>query len=437
MATSSQSRLVRGIYRWDLLAVAVNGIVGAGIFGLPSQVYRYTGSYSVVVFIVCAVLIGTIVVCFAEVGGRFSESGGPYLYARSAFSPIVSFQVGWLVWLARITAFGAICNLLVDYVGYLWPHAVAGWWRFSIVSIIVIGLVVFNVTGVRRAAVLSNTLVIAKLLPILLFIVVGLFFIRTENFLAAPSPGFRPFSRAVLLSVFTFSGFEYAAFVAGETRDPRNNLPFVTLASVAVCSFLFVLIQFVCVGTLPGLAISTRPVADAGRQFLGPVGGLVITIGAIVSMLGTLNIIMLAAPRLLFAMAEQSQFPGLLKSIHPRFRTPHVAIIVSAVCIFVFTISGTFASSLTLTTITRILTYAATCAALIVLRSSRNVSPTTFRLPFGIVIAVLALALCSWLLALSSWREVRDVGIVSAAGLLLHSVYRIWQRLSVSSHLKM
>jgi amino acid transporter len=294
-ATSS-SRLVRGIHRWDLLAVAVNGIVGAGIFGLPSQVYHYTGPYSVLVFIICALAISTIVVCFAEVGGRFSESGGPYLYACKAFGLIASFEVGWLVWLARITGFGTICNLLVDYLGYLWPQAVFGYWRFSIVSVIVIGLAGFNLTGVRRAAVLSNTLVVVKLVPILFFLVVGLFFIKSENFFAPASPALKPFSRAVLLSVFTFSGFEYAGIVAGETRDPRRNLPFVMLAAVAVCALLFVLIQFGCVGTLPDLGNSGRPLADAGRQFLGPAGGLIITVGAIVSMLGTLNIIMLAAP---------------------------------------------------------------------------------------------------------------------------------------------
>src|SRR5262249_5662394 len=131
MLTPSSSGLIRGIYRWDLLAVAINGIVGAGIFGLPSQVYRQTGPYSLLAFAVCALVVSAIVLCFAEVGSRFSESGGPYLYAREAFGPVTGFAIGWLLWLARITAFATICNLLITYLSYFWPRAGTGGGRIA------------------------------------------------------------------------------------------------------------------------------------------------------------------------------------------------------------------------------------------------------------------------------------------------------------------
>src|SRR6266576_2318533 len=115
--------LVRGIRRWDLVAVTINGIIGAGIFGLPSKVYLLIGGYSLLAFVACALVVMLIILCFAEVSSRFEETGGPYLYAREAFGPTVAFEVGWLIWLARLTAFAANCNLMVSYLAFFWAPA--------------------------------------------------------------------------------------------------------------------------------------------------------------------------------------------------------------------------------------------------------------------------------------------------------------------------
>src|SRR5215831_7217338 len=113
MEQLSQKGLVRGIGRWDFVALTVNAMVGAGIYGLPSRIYSLTGVWSVLAYLVCAALVTLITLCFAEVGSRFSETGGPYLYARVAFGSVIGFEVGWLLWLARVTAFAALCNLLL------------------------------------------------------------------------------------------------------------------------------------------------------------------------------------------------------------------------------------------------------------------------------------------------------------------------------------
>src|SRR4051812_24726149 len=139
--------LVRGIRRWDLVAIAINGIIGAGIFGLPSKVYALIGAYSLIAFLVCAVVVAMIILCFAEVSSRFDETGGPYLYAREAFGPVVAFEVGWLVWLARLTAFAANCNLLVSYLGFFWPKATSDLWRPVVIVLVVSVLTVINVRG--------------------------------------------------------------------------------------------------------------------------------------------------------------------------------------------------------------------------------------------------------------------------------------------------
>src|SRR5256886_6829262 len=137
MNPTSRAGLVRGIGRWDLVAITINGIIGAGIFGLPSRVFSLIGSYSLLAFVACALVVTLIILCFAEVGSRFDATGGPYLYAREAFGPTIAFEVGWLIWLARLTAFAANCNLLINYLGYFWSGATANVWRTIIILAVV------------------------------------------------------------------------------------------------------------------------------------------------------------------------------------------------------------------------------------------------------------------------------------------------------------
>jgi APA family basic amino acid/polyamine antiporter len=234
MAEATAPGLVRGIRRWDLLAVAINGIIGAGIFGLPSRVYALVGPYSLIAFVVCALVVTLIILCFAEVSSRFSQTGGPYLYGREAFGPVVGFEVGWLMWLARLTGFAANCNLLVGYLGYFWPTAGTDFWREGIITVVVVSLTIVNIIGVRDAAIFSNVFTVGKLIPIILFIAVGLFFINPANFSFAIKPGYSEFSTSVLLLVYAFTGFEMAVIPAGEVRDPRRNLPVAILSAIGV-----------------------------------------------------------------------------------------------------------------------------------------------------------------------------------------------------------
>src|SRR5204862_1442666 len=224
MDRSTDAGLIRGIRRWDLAAAAVNGIIGAGIFGLPSKVFALTGAYSLLAFLACALVATLIIVCFAEVGSRFTQTGGPYLYAREALGPLIGFEVGWLMWLARLTAFAANGNLLVGYLSYFWEPAGSGAWRAVIIAAIVTLIMAVNVIGGRDAARMSNFFTIGKLLPIVLFIAVGLFFLAPERFSAGPAPGYPQFSTSVLLLVYAFTGFEMAAIPAGEVRDPQRDL---------------------------------------------------------------------------------------------------------------------------------------------------------------------------------------------------------------------
>ncbi|HEY6404236.1 MAG TPA: amino acid permease [Blastocatellia bacterium] len=428
-----QKGLVRGIRRWDLVAVTINGVIGAGIFGLPSKVYAQIGPYSLIAFVACALVVALIVLCFAEVGSRFSDTGGPYLYAREAFGSVAGFEVGWLIWLARLTAFAANCNLLIDYLGYFHPGIGAGWPRALVIIAVVVALTTINVVGVRNAALFSDVFTVGKLIPLMLFIGAGLFFIAPGNFSAQAQPEFSSFSQSVLLLVYAFTGFEMAMIPAGETRDPQRNVPFAILISLVVVAVVYILIQAVCIGTFPGLAASQRPLADASEGFMGEIGAIVVTTGVAVSIIGNLIVVILSAARLPFAMAGARELPKIFAATHARFHTPHVSIIVTAALMMALTLSSKFISSLTVSVIARLLAYVTTCAALIVLRrrDEREMRfKAQFKTPAGVAVSIAALALSGWLLAHSSMREARDTALAALAGLMIYGAYRLVSRKS-------
>jgi amino acid transporter len=422
--------LVRGISRWDLVAIAINGIIGAGIFGLPSKVFTLIGPYSLIAFVACALVVALIIVCFAEVGSRFDDTGGPYLYAREAFNPAVAFEIGWLIWLARVTAFAANCNLLINYLGYFWTSATDTFWRAAVIVFVVLVLCAINVLGIRQAAIVSNVFTIGKLVPIIIFVGAGLFFLNPQAFALGPRPETGAFSQSVLLLVNAFTGFEMATIPAGEVRDPQRNMPRALIIAILVVAVLYILIQVVCVGTLPGLATSQKPLADAGSQFLGTAGGAIISAGAIISITGNLNILMLSGSRLPFAMAEQKQLPAFIGAVHRSFFTPYVAILITAALMLFLTLKSSFVAALTISTIARLVTYGATCITLPVFRHRKNAPPAAFRLPAGTIIAMLALVLIVWLLLHSTLQEAKVSALAAAVGLVIYLGYWLYSRSS-------
>ncbi len=431
--TQPQERLVRGIRQWDLVGVVINSMIGAGIFVLPARAFGLINTYSLIAFIICAAVVALIILCFAEVGSRFSATGGPYLYAREAFGPAVGFQVGWMNWLARITAYATNCNLLIIYLAFFIPAAGSGIPRAILITSITLVLTVINYIGVRDAAITSNFFTIAKLLPLFFFISTGLFFLTPENFALGDHPAFGSFSTAVLLLVYAFTGFENASVPAGEVVNPRRNLPLAILISMGIVAVVYILIQAVSIGTLPNLGDTDRPLAEAASRFLGPAGASIIAAGAIISILGNLNVAILTSPRIPFAMSSHHELPQALSAVHHRFRTPHVAILITATLMLALTLSSTLIYALTVSTIARLLAYTATCVALPVLRSQESAPSALFRLPGGVVISMVAVLLCVWLLANATLIEARDSGIALALGLLVYFSYRVLTKAKIRS----
>jgi len=290
---------------------------------------------------------------------------------------------------------------------------------------------IINYIGVRGAALTSNFFTFAKLLPLFCFIAVGLFFLTPANFTLGTAPSFGSFSTSVLLIVYAFTGFENAGVPAGEIENPRRNLPIAIVAAIVIITAFYLLIQVVCIGTLPGLGKTERPLAEAAQTFLGPLGASLIAAGAITSIIGNLNVNLLASPRIPFAMAAHGELPKVLAEVHKRFRTPHVAIFLTAILVLALTLSSSLIYALTVSTIARLLSYAATCAALPKLRYQKNAPAAMFLLPGGIVISILTILLAIWLLSHATLIEARDSGIALAIGLIIYFLYRAMKKRAV------
>src|SRR5262245_28123660 len=351
-----KTQLVRAIGRWTLAALVLNSIIGSGIFGLPAVVAAKLGAASTWAYLVAAAGIAVIVGCFAEVGSQFHAAGGPYLYARAGFGRWVGMQVGWMAWLVRLTSAAANANLFVLYLAEFWPRAEQPLERVAVLVALLGGLALANYRGVRTGARLNGMFAIAKLLPLGIFIVAGLAFLDTRAAPITIPTGSGGWLDALLLLVFAYGGFEAALMPMAEARNPRRDAPVALFTALAVVTAVYTLVQVVVVGTLEAPAGTDRPLATSARLFLGPPGAALIAAGALVSVYGYLSGQFVSAPRLTYALAEGADFPAVLASVHPRFRTPHVSIVAHAVLVLALAAAASFRWNAVLSAVARLIT---------------------------------------------------------------------------------
>lgn len=389
--------------RWDLTAIGINQMIGSGIFVLPATVALLVGSgASPVVWMAAAVVNGLIILCFAEASSYFSKAGGPYLYAREAFGPFIGFEVGWLIWLTRVTAQAALANAFTLYLGFFLPVADEGWGRLIAITLLLALLMVVNVLGVRYGSWTINFFTIAKMAPLAAFVGIGAFFIDWNAFQGLLSPRLDGFMEATLLLMFAYGGFELITLPAGEAERPKQDAPQALLTALLVVAAVFVLVQMVAVGTLPSLAGSDRPLADAALLFMGAAGGLLVALGGLVSITGTNAGGMLAGPRVTFALAEREELPSFFAHVQARFRTPDASILFYAVVAWILALSGTFQQLAIISSLARLIFYVATCMAVPILRKRLSAAhPGAFEVPGGSLIPILA-TLCSLALIYSA-----------------------------------
>jgi amino acid transporter len=431
-AAKEKRHLVRAIGRWSLAALMLNTVIGASVFGVPSLLAAHLGGLSVPGYLIAAVGVGIIAACLAEVASQFREAGGPYLYARAAFGRFVAVQIGWLTWLTRIASAAAVANLFIAYLKQFYPAVEAAGARAGILTGLIALLAVVNYRGVSGGTLLSNVFTVAKLGLLALLIVGGLLALRLYPAIrvtpAAVSPSAADWFDSLILMVYAYAGFEAAFLVSGEARDPRKDAPVALLIALVTATLVFVSLQYVVLHTLPDAAATAKPAADAAQRILGPMGGSLVAAGALVCIYGYLSANMLHTPRLTFAMGEQGDFPAWFARIHPRFRTPHVSIVVFAVLVAGFSIVGSFRWNAVLAALSRLFIYGSIAAALPALRRKQP-QADAFRLPAGNVFAVLALAFTALLVT----RVQRSGLIVLAMTFAVALVNWWWARGRIAS----
>jgi amino acid transporter len=424
-AEDLQEPLVRRLSAFGLWLLIVNGMIGAGIFGVPAEAARLAGAFSPWVFAICGLLQLPIMLCFAQLGSYFTGTGGPVLYAQAAFGPLVGFQVGWCLYVGRLMAFAANLNLLVSSLGYFLGGPVAPGLRVALMLAICGLLTLLNAVGARGAIRSLGTITFLKLVPLLALVTVGLF--KLPLILRVPTPTIpHDLGAAVLLVIYVYTGFEGGSVAAGEARNPRRDVPRALLAALAVCCVLYVSIQAVSVAALPTLATTPRPLVDAAEVLMGPVGALLLTAGVIASVGANLVGSMFALPRITYRLALDGHLPQWFGTVHPTYNTPIASIIFYGTAAFLLAATGSFVWLAGLSVVTRVPLYLCCIFAIPRLKARLGNSPQALRLPGGYTVPALAVIVCVGLLtqvkASSYWN--------GAAFLAVGSVFYVAARRS-------
>jgi amino acid transporter len=388
--------LDRAVSRWEIVGLALNDVVGSGVYLLPAGAALLLGWASLWAVMAAGIAVLLLVLCFAEAASHFDGPGSAYLYARTAFGDFVGFEVGWMTWLARVASVASLSAGFAQALTYLWPAVDSGVGRAIAIVLSLAALTWINVVGVRSGARTAVFLAISKIIPLLVFIGVGVFFASVANVLASHPPAgwTHHLGEAALLLLYAYAGFENTAAPAGEFKNPRRDIPFALIAQIVIVTLIYTAVQWVALGTLPDLAHSKTPLADASHLFLGSWGGLLLTIGGALSILGTNSNTVLTGPRYLFALAEDGFGPRALAAVHPRFRTPAVAIVVQSLIALPLALTGSFVGLAALSVIARLVSYVGTAAAVPVLRKKMGNDRQTLRLPGGPLIPVAACLVC-------------------------------------------
>jgi len=415
-------RLRRELGKWDLTALGVNQVIGGAVFAVPATLAAALGSWSWLAIGVVGLLAMAVALNFAEAGSRFDGTGGPYLYTRAAFGRFISFEVGWVVWLVRVTSWASVVNVLVSALGFYWPAVTTGAARLVLITSVALIIMAINIRGIKQSSLVVNALTIAKLTPLAVFILVGLPHVSVAALRPDAALTWDQISKTLLLLIFAFGGYEVIPVPAGEARDPRRGVPFAMITTIAIVTTVLTLAQVVALGTLPNLATSTTPLADAALIFMGTGGALLMTAGAAVSVAGNNMGAALSGSRSMFALAEQGDIPRIFGHIHSTYRTPDVAIIVTCLTTLTLALTGSFGQLAAVSAIGRLLVYSGTCASVLRLRRQ---GPAPFTIAGGPLVPIVALAVCVAMLAGATQDQLVRGGVALVVGAILFLIARM------------
>ncbi|HUJ27819.1 MAG TPA: APC family permease [Myxococcales bacterium] len=412
----------------DCVGLGINGIIGTGIFLLPARVFGAAGGLSWAAWVAIGGVCLLVGLCFCEASGRADKNGGPYLYARDAFGRWVGVGVGWMALAANVFAYGAVARGFGRNLSFLVPVLAETGPQIAMALALIGALAWLNFRGIKPGALASDLFSGAKLVPILAFVGIGLFFVNWGRLDVPPpvTPKFEAIKVGGFAALFACTGFEYVPVTAGETDNPKRNVPLALFFALAGSILLYVLVQLVFLGTHPNPAVADKPLAEAAAAFAGPWMGRFVAVGSVISSAGYLTGVALVTPRYLSSLGENDELPGWFARSHPRYGTPAVAIWLTAAVCAGMAVFADFDRLSDLNNAAVFAQYVPTCLAVLVLRRTRGAS--SFTLPFGPLIPLLATAGC--VLFLNGIK--RDDAVFSVAtlavGLLLHGAWRMARR---------
>lgn len=424
MPTNSAQEIVEKLPRnlglWGVWMLVVNGLIGAGIFGLPSGAAALAGEYSVWIYAFCALLMLPVILCFAEVGSYFRGTGGPIRYGKMAFGPFVGFQGGWLYYLARLISFAANTVLLTDSIAYFFPSLGDGHGRLISLALTCGGLSLINILG-SSESIKSMTLFTIIKFAVLLGLIFGGFILLGPSVIPAfdqPIPPGSDLGAAALLLIYAFVGFEGAVVPAGEAKKPERDMPLGLILGLVVVVVLYMLIQLVAQAAVPNLAESTAPLLDASSALFGNTGAVILMIGVLTSVIANLITSMFSASRVTYALAIENSLPAWFGTVNPKFLTPANSVLFFGVSAFLMAAFGSFTFLAAMTVLSRLFLFIMTCATVPVLRP-RFIGKGFFILKGGYLIPVLGILACLWLMLQVSWTSIWLTAVLIAVGTVL------------------
>lgn len=421
-SAAKKGHLIRGIGIYGGAFLVLNGMIGAGIFALPSEVAARAGILSPWLFLGVGLLIITVVLTFAELSSYFRISGGPVLYATRAFGPLTGFTTGWIYYVSRVAALAANANAMAIYLGALWPWFDGTVGRAVVVVAVCGGLTLANVLGVRSGVRALAFFTVFKVVPLAIMILLGLQYVSPAELFPEVLPTIDDLGGTTLLLLYAFVGFETVLITAGETAKPKVTIPSALIYTMVATGILYFLIVLIYVSVLPGDFGEASTLVDVGRKLAGPIGAVAISLAAIFSIGGNLSSIMLAVPRLTFSLAEHRLLPPWFGQIHDRYSTPANSIMFLGGLATILALSGSFDFLAIASSLTRLITYIVCIAALPVIKG--NADPATvaraYKIKGGYTIPFVALILCLWVASHSEADSWQLTGVLLAVGLVLY-----------------
>jgi amino acid transporter len=411
MQKPAEPSLRREVGATSLALNAINLTIGSGIFVLPAIVAKNLGAAGFIAYLLCALLVILIMLCYAEVGSKITATGGSYAYVEKAFGPLPGFLINTLFWMGFSSlADAAVINALTDILATWFPLFHINYVRAIFFTLIFGGLAWVNIRGVKQGARFAVGVTLLKLMPLLLLVVVGLFSIAPANLAVKHLPGINTIGETALILFFAFMGIETSLSISGEIKDPKKNIPKGIFMGVAGVLIIYLLIQFVAQGVMGANLANYKdaPLAALAEMIWGPVGATILLLAGVLSMFGLLTGDILTSPRVLFAASEDKLVPGFLSRIHPKFATPYWAIIVYCVAGLIFATASDFTQLGKLASSSLLIIYLAIVLATIRLRYKKSMAETGgFRIPGGLVVPILAIIVVCWFLSHITLVEIK------------------------------